>query len=98
MTGFSSTVPTLFALQAAWLCGGALIGAVYFVTLHWSDTLLALGRTPLVAAAIQVCRFAFLASLLAVIAARGGALPLIAATAGILAARTMMTMRLGVPT
>jgi N-ATPase, AtpR subunit len=99
MTSFHFTAPTMFAVQAAaGLSGGALIGAAYFWMLHRNIRLLAFGRAPLVAAAVQVGRFAFLAGLLAAITACAGSLPLIATAAGILAARTMMTMRLAMPT
>jgi N-ATPase, AtpR subunit len=96
MTGFHFTAPTLFALQAAaWPCGGALIGAAYFWMLRWNAALLASGRAPLVAV-VQVVRFLLLAGLLATIADRCGALPLLLATAGIVVARTIMTTRFGV--
>ena len=99
MTGYHLIAPTLFALQAGvWLCAGALIGAAYFLTLRWNVTLLAHGRAPLVAAAAQAGRFVLLAGLLAAIADFCGALPLVAAAAGIVAARTLMTARPGVPT
>jgi F1F0 ATPase subunit 2 len=99
MTGLSSTAPT-FALQAAsWLCGGALLGAAYFWALRWSVELFASGRrAPLLAAGLQAGRFLLLAGLLAVIADRCGALPLLSAAAGILVARTITTTRLRVPT
>ncbi len=86
------------ALQAGvWLSAGALIGAFHFLTLRWNVTLLALGRAPLLAMALQLGRFALLAGVLAAIAARFGALPLVLAAAGILGARTA-AVRLGAPT
>ncbi len=95
MTSFHLTEHGLLALRAgAWLGGGALIGACYFLTLRWNVRMLALGRLPLFAMALQLGRFALLAGVLAVIAGRFGALPLILATAGILAARTA-AVRLG---
>ena len=94
MTSFDLTEHALLALRVgAWLGGGALIGAFYFLTLRWNVRMLALGRAPLLAMALQLGRFAFLAGVLGVIASRFGALPLLLATAGILAARTA-TMRL----
>lgn len=96
MTSFHFSAPTFFALQAVeWLGGGALIGAGYFLTLCWNVRLLALGRVPLVATIVQVGRFALLVGLLAAIADCGGALPLILAVAGIIAARTMITTQAG---
>jgi F1F0 ATPase subunit 2 len=76
------------------LGAGALIGAAYFLTLRWNVRMLALGRTPLFATALVLGRFVVLAGVLAVIASRFGALPLLLATAGILAVRTA-AVRLG---
>ena len=98
MTSFQLTEHALLAVRAgAWLGGGALIGAFHFLTLRWNVTLLALGRAPLLAMALQLGRFALLAGVLTVIASRFGALPLLLATAGILAARTV-AVRLGAQT
>ena len=78
----------------AWLSAGALIGVSYFLTLGWNVRLLVLGRRPLLAIALQLGRFALLAGLLAFIASRFGALPLLLSTVGILASR-LAVMRLG---
>lgn len=95
MTGFHLTEHALLALRAgAWLSGGALIGAFHFLMLRRSVRMLALGRPPLLAMALQLGRFALLAGVLAAIASRFGALPLILAAAGILVARTA-AVRLG---
>jgi len=96
MIGFPSTVPA-FALQtAAWLLGGALIGAAYFWALRRNVELLAFGRSALLlAVGLQAGRFLLLAGSLATIADRGGALPLLSAATGILMARSVMTTRLG---
>jgi N-ATPase, AtpR subunit len=95
MTSFHLTEHAWLALRAgAWLGGGALIGGLYFLTLQWNVRMLALGRAPLLAMALQLGRFAFLAGLLAMIAGRFGALPLLLATAGIFAVRTT-AVRLG---
>jgi hypothetical protein len=99
MTGFHFTAPTLLAMRAAaWLCSGAIVGAAYFWTLRFNVKLFAFGRAPLSALGLQGGRFLLLAGLLATIADRCGALPLLSATAGILAARTIITARQGVPT
>jgi len=99
MTGLTATALALFALQtAAWLLGGALIGAAYFWTLCWNVRRLAFGRRVLfLAVGLQAGRFLLLAGSLAAIADRGGVLPLLSAAAGILVARTIMTTPLGVP-
>jgi len=85
----------LYALDAgAWLSVGALIGASHFLTLRRNVRMLAGDRSFPLALAVQFGRLAILAGALAVIAAHFGALPLIVATAGILAARTAV-LRLG---
>jgi F1F0 ATPase subunit 2 len=95
MTSFHLGEQALLALRAcAWLGGGALIGGFYFLTLRWNVRMLVLGRAPLLAMALQLGRFALLAGVLAMIASRFGALPLLVATAGIFAARTA-AVRLG---
>ena len=67
---------------------GALIGAFHFRTLRWNVQMFAVGGSLLLASMSQLVRFAFIACLLAAIATQFGALPLLAATAGILAARS----------
>ena len=78
----------LALLAAAWVAGGVLIGAPYFLTLRWNVRMLVLGHRRLLPVALQLARVVFLAGLLAVIAVRCGAWPLLLATGGILAART----------
>jgi F1F0 ATPase subunit 2 len=80
---------------SAWFAIGAPIGAFYFVTLRWNVHMLIAGRSLPLALASQLVRFALIACLLAAVASRFGALPLLAATAGILAAR-MAVVQLGV--
>ena len=75
---------------------GALIGASYFLTLRWNVRMLALGRAPLLAVALQIARFALLAAALVLIARSFGAVALVAVTAGILAARAAV-LRMGAP-
>jgi N-ATPase, AtpR subunit len=95
MTDFHLTEHALLALQAgAWLGAGALIGGFYFLSLQWNVTVLAFGRSLLPALALQLGRFALVAVVLAAIASRFGALPLLLAAAGILAARAA-AVRLG---
>ena len=95
MTSFQLTEHAWLALQAGtWLGTGALIGASYFLALHWTVSMLALGRTPLLAMALVLGRFVLLAGVLAAIASRFGALPLLLAAAGILVVRTA-AVRLG---
>jgi F1F0 ATPase subunit 2 len=72
---------------SAWLGAGALIGAFYFLSLRWNVRHFEIGRPILLAFAIQFVRFALMAAVLGVIARQIGALPLLIAAAGILAAR-----------
>jgi len=72
----------------AWLIVGALIGAFHFLTLRWNVRMLPPGRPLPLVLAIALVRFALIAGALGVVAGRFGALPLIVATGGILAART----------
>lgn len=78
-----------YAISAgAWLTVGALIGASHFLALRWNVRMLAVGRSLSLALTAQLVRFAFLAGVLTIIAGHFGAFPLLAASAGILAART----------
>ena len=95
MTGSHFTEHALLALQAAaWLGAGALIGGFYFLSLQWNVRMLAFGRSLLLVLALQLGRFALVAVVLAAIASQLGALPLLLAAAGILAARAA-AVRLG---
>jgi len=89
MTSLHLAEHAWLALQAGtWMGAGALIGALYFLTLHWNVRMLALGRAPLFAMALALGRFVLLAGVLAAIASRFGALPLLLAAASILVVRT----------
>jgi F1F0 ATPase subunit 2 len=78
----------------AWLAVGALIGVFHFMTLRWNVHMFATGGSLVLASMGQLIRFAIIACLLAAIA-QFGALPLLAAAAGVLAARSAI-LRLGV--
>jgi N-ATPase, AtpR subunit len=93
MTAFHLTAQNL-ALDAGWLAAGLIIGGIHFLTLRWNVWMLTAGRSLLPAMAIQFGRFAAIGIVLAFIAAYFGALPLLAATAGILGAR-MFIVRFG---
>ena len=86
----------IFAVVSAagWLAAGMAIGAIHFLSLRWNVRMLTDGRSLLPALALQLCRFAAIGIVLAVIAHTFGALPLIVTTAGILLARTVI-IRLG---
>jgi len=95
MTDFHLSANALLTIEAGvWLILGALLGSCYFLTLRWNVNLLALGRAPLLAIALQLGRLALLAAALAAIVSQFGASPLLLVTAGILIAR-MATMRWG---
>jgi len=98
MTNFHLTERDLilYVLSAsAWLTAGILIGVFHFLTLRWNVRMFAVGQSFLLALATQLVRFALIAGVLAVIASHFGALPLLVATAGILATRTAV-VRFGV--
>lgn len=83
------------ALQAGiWLSCGILIGALHLLMLQWNVRLFIAGSSPLLAMALQLGRFAFLAGALAVVVSRFSASPLLLATVGIVVARTA-AFRLG---
>ena len=79
----------------AWLTVGALIGSLYFLTLRWNVRMLTLEQSIPLALATPLVRFALIAGVLAIIASHFGALPLLVATAGILATRVAV-VRFGV--
>ena len=71
----------------AWLTAGGLLGAFHFLSLRRSARRLATSSAPSAALTLHLIRFAITAGALIVIA-RYGALPLLAATFGLVAART----------
>ena len=77
-------------LQAGvWLSCGALIGALHLLSLQWSVRLFVAGGAPLVPMILQLGRLAFIAGALVLIVGHFGAVALVAATLGILIARTI---------
>jgi F1F0 ATPase subunit 2 len=81
--------------MGAWLTVGALIGSLYFLTLRWNVRMFTIGQSLPLALVTQLVRFALIADVLAIITSHFGALPLLVATAGILATRTAV-VRFGV--
>jgi F1F0 ATPase subunit 2 len=79
------TVSVLSSL--AWLALGALIGGVHFISLGWNVRLLASGRPLALGLAVQLLRFVLTGAALAMLAIEAGAVPLLLAGAGIVAAR-----------
>ena len=79
---------------SGWLAAGALIGTLHFLMLQWNVSMIAAGQSLLLPLGIQLIRFALIAAVLAAITRSFGALPLLAATVGILAMRIAI-VRLG---
>jgi hypothetical protein len=77
----------LLAEGSAWLVAGVLVGALHFLTLRAATGMLVTGSSLVAALALHLIRFAMTAGALALIALHG-ALPLLVAALGILAART----------
>jgi F1F0 ATPase subunit 2 len=78
------------------LSAGALVGALHFLTLQWSVRRLMTCQPILLVLTIQLVRYVAVALALGIIARRFGAVPLLVATAGILAARSAV-LRWGEP-
>ena len=72
---------------SAWLATGALLGTFHFLMLRWNVSVVTAGQSFLLPLGIQLVRFALIAAVLAAIVRSFGALPLLAATVGILATR-----------
>ena len=80
---------TAFAGElGAALVAGVAIGSAYFLALRWSVQLF-VGGPVLLSVALQALRFALLAVIFVAITRGAGAAALLAATAGLLVARTM---------
>jgi F1F0 ATPase subunit 2 len=95
-TGYFATGHEAFTRlleNSAWLAAGAIVGAFHFLTLRTSTRMLVSGSSLPAGLALHLVRFAVTAGALALIA-RHGALPLLAATLGILASRAAV-LRLG---
>lgn len=71
-----------------WLTAGGSIGTIYFLTLRWNVTLYVSGKSVPLAITVQLARLGVMVISLAIIAHQFGALPLLTAAAGVLAART----------
>jgi len=82
-----------FALHAGlWLLAGASLGSLYFLSLRWTVRMVAGGRA-LPALALQVLRLALMAAALTTVVRSLGAVALLAATLGLLAARSAVLRR-----
>jgi F1F0 ATPase subunit 2 len=92
MTAFHLT-PYDLALAVGWLSVGMVIGTAHFLSLRWNVRMLTAGRSLLPVVAVQLGRFAAMVVVLALITRTFGALPLLAAALGILAARTVIVRK-----
>jgi F1F0 ATPase subunit 2 len=72
-----------------WLLAGALLGSFHFLTLRRNVHMFGSGRA-LLPFGLQLLRLAMVAAALTIIARSFGALPLLAAALGLLAARTVV--------
>jgi uncharacterized membrane protein (UPF0136 family) len=72
---------------------GIATGWVYFNAIWWSASLLAGGNRTGLTVALVMGRFALIAAVLATVAIRGGAMPLLATALGITAARMVFMRR-----
>jgi hypothetical protein len=83
-------------MASTWLAVGIMIGTFHFLMLRQTMRLNAANRPLALPLIIHLARFAVIATALAVIARFFGAVPLVVATLGIVAARTAV-LRFGVP-
>ena len=96
MMKLSLTEPELiryFLDMSAAFAAGVLVGMLHFLTLRWNAALFAAGQSLLPALAMQFVRLAATTGVLAVIAGRFGALPLLVAAAGVVSTRTLVVGR-----
>lgn len=87
MTAFAAALAAFAAFAV-----GVAAGLVHFLTLRGITRMLATGRTVL-PVALMPLRFLVLGAVLYFVARMGGAVPLIAAAAGILTARLLVVRR-----
>lgn len=72
---------------------GLVMGGLYFAAMWWSAELFATGSRMQLAIALTVGRFALILAVLALVAIRGGALPLLATAIGVVIARAAAMWR-----
>ncbi len=78
---------SLIAEASGWFVAGTMLGLLHFVCLQWNVRCL-LGGRPLFSLALQLLRFALTGGALALVTKLFGAMPLLAGTFGLMAART----------
>lgn len=82
---------SLIAEASGWFLAGTLLGLLHFAFLRWNVRCLLSGR-PLFSLGLQLLRFALTGGALALVAKLFGAMPLLAGTLGLLAARTRVLL------
>lgn len=75
------------AAAAGWFAAGALLGAVHFLSLRWNLQRLVAGQAAL-SLGLQLLRFVLTGAALTATVRLFGAVPLLAASLGLMAART----------
>jgi F1F0 ATPase subunit 2 len=75
---------------AIWLIVGTLIGGIHFLTLRWTADAVAHGRSIAAVLAVQLVRLLLVGVAMVIIVQSFGALALVSAAAGILAARSIV--------
>ncbi len=78
-----------FSSAVLWLAAGALVGALYWMSLGCTVAILAAGRSWGLAIALQVARFAILGALLTVVAIHWGAIALLVSAGGLMLVRAI---------
>ena len=90
---FDGDLALLALTVCAALSAGVLVGALHFLTLQWTVRRLVAGRSMLLVLTIQFARYLAVALALGIIARHFGAVPLLVAAGGILAARSAVLRR-----
>lgn len=76
----------LIAEAAGWFAAGSLLGLLHYASLRWNVRFLLSGR-PFSSLALQLLRFAATGGVLVLVTRLFGAMPLLAGTFGLMAAR-----------
>jgi len=86
----------LVLTTSAWLAIGGLIGTWHYGMLRWNAHMLATESALPAAVAVQLIRLAITVGMLTIITRQYGAVPLLAATLGLVGSR-LAVVRLGAP-
>lgn len=86
----------LLLVLIGFLAVGLAIGTIYFAAMWWSAQLFAAGEGVAPAVALVAGRFTLMVAVLALVAIRSGALPLLATALGIVISRWVVMRRVKV--